>query len=419
MNLNLIFTSFRSKISIFYFYKILSSFCVQALSFFLVYLLAPDEYGRLVLIITISQFMFVFTTGWTDPTIINLGTKKYSEKGNYKDIFYYRTLIVLFSLVIVTLIFFCNATWVLSFLRSQYKYSLLLVYLLYLAYSLQGFTYQLLYPSKKNNLQSIIELLINFALLVVALLFIRNVESYIYANVIAYFLYFVVIIRLFYYYFGKDDFSWSWTDFRATLEYSYWQISGVIGIYLINIGLNYIFSILKVDIAEIGLYNFAYKLFSGFTPIFSICVIIIPQWIFNKRKEKEKINIKNRLLCGILALSIMYLIAFVLLKPFLMLVNKNDYLQSVDYFIMLFPAFILMCYCQLMGLVTMTTQYYKYIQYATLIQGAVLLLSGYVFVLYLGVNGAICAVTLAFAVNAICLFLLYMKKVKSTLNILS
>lgn len=61
-----------------------------------------------------------------------------------------------------------------------------------------------------------------------------------------------------------------------------------------------------------------------------------------------------------------------LLTPFLNLIGKYEYLQSVDFYLWLFPAFVFMCYSQIIQLIIMTTSAFKYIQYATLVQGVIL-----------------------------------------------
>ena len=71
-----------------------------------------------------------------------------------------------------------------------------------------------------------------------------------------------------------------------------------------------------------------------------------------------------------------------------------------------------MAYSQIMQLVVMTTPAFKHIQYATLFQGVLLVLSCLVLVYFWGVLGAIVAVTLAFIGKSLYLYVIYEKIAK-------
>ena len=404
-------TFIKKIIQPFYLLKLFSSFGSQIVSLFLIYLLSPSEYGQLALIITISQFMYILTTGWTDPTIVNLGTREFSDKGSYKNIVYYRVIIVICCWTLVTIGFLICRDYVADLIRdSRYYWT---TYILFVAFSLQSFFNQLLYPAKKNLLQSSFDAIATIILLLITFISVNTVDDYVYSLLFVYLLYACISALFFWKYFGKDNFIFIRDEFQRTLKFSVWQILGVLGIYLTNLGVNYVYTIEKVPVDEIGLYNVAYKLFSEFTPIFAICVIVIPQWIYGT-KDKEKLvnDIIKKALIGTLILSLAYLFIYLLLEPFLKLIGKYEYVPSITYYLYLLPAFMFMTYSQIMQLIVMTTPAFKHIQYATLFQGFLLVLSCFVLVYFWGILGAIISVTIAYIGKSIYLSYIYNRLAK-------
>lgn len=399
------------KIKPFYLVKLSSSFFTQFGSLFLIYLLNPGELGHLSLIISVAQLMFVLTSGWSNGAVINLGSKKYAESGTYKDVIYYRSVIVFISFVIITVLFVFLKIPIINFILKSENYRL--VYFLFLGYVFYDFSSQLLYPGNKDLAQSLSELITTFSLLACTLLFVKSVRDYVYIYSGTFFLFALFIILLFIYYYGKQKISWNKEEFLFVLKYSFWQILSVVGIYIINIGINYVLVFYKISIGNIGLYNFSYKLFSGFSPFFALFGIVIPKWIYNLDKNKLHSQLKRRLFYSICILSTLYLCVAVILKPFITLVGKEDYLRSAEYFIYLFPAFLFMSYSNLMNTVIMNTSYFKQAQFAIVFQGVSLVAFSFPLVYFFGIEGALGATTISFVVGAIYLHILYERKIKA------
>lgn len=395
----------------FFLLKLSSSIGIQLVSLFLIYLLTPEEYGQLALIITVAQLLYIISTGWTEPTIVNLGTREYSEKGSYLNILVYRTLIVLACFILVSVVFIIFKSCIVSFIHDAKYYWI--TYFLFITYALQSFFSQLLYPCRKNVIQAAFDIIYVLFLVFIVFMWVKDISAYVYANLMLNGAYAILISILFYKYFHKDCVCFSKKEFSKTFKFSVWQILGVIGIYLTNLGVNYVLSMESIAVRDIGLYNVAYKLFSEFTPIFAICAIVIPQWVYGTQDKKLLLkDIKRKTYIGVVALSVAYLSIYFILNPFLAFIGKDDYQKSVVYYISLLPAFIFMSYSQIMQLVIMTTPAFKHIQYATLIQGVILLLSCFVFVYVWGIFGAIIAVTIAFIGKAVYLKSIYELKAK-------
>lgn len=403
-----------SKLNKFYLVKLLSSFLVQISSLFLVYILPATEYGSLALLMSVSALMFVLTSGWNNGALVNLGSKSFSEKGTYFDIVIYRSVIIVSCMVLASIAFLMLKSPIVSFLQSDINYHL--VYVFFIGLVAYDFSYQLLYPGNKDFLQSTLELSSAVILIILMFTVVRSVEDYVYAST-AVNLTFAAITTLF---FLKHQFTKNFifrkSDFLKVLRYSLWQILSVVGIYLINVGMNYIFVFNKVSTADIGQYNFAFKLFSGFSAFFALFGIIIPKWIHNSNTIITAAVLKSRVFKITTLMSVIYMVIAILLEPFIRMIGKADYNDSSIYFLMLFPAFIVMAYCNLMNTIVANTQHYKYAQYTITIQVLVLLSVSFPLVYYFHIIGAIISTTISFIVCSLFFAKLFKSKIADAIE---
>ena len=399
-----------AELKLFYLFKLLTSLFIQLTSLFLIYLLTPSEYGYLALIISVAQLMYIFTSGWTNGSLINLGSKKFAETGNYNSVVYYRTIIVLIAFVIISVLFLLLKIPISEFILLKENY--ILVFVLFIGYVLYDYSSQLLYPGNKDLIQSSIDLITTVSLFLITVLFIRNIVNYIYLYTSIYLVFTIIIISIFIFFYAKHSFKWNKIEFTYLFTYSSWQFLSVISIYVINIGVNYLFIYYDIKINDIGLYNFSYKLFSGFAAFFGLFGILIPKWVHNTPKEKLHKLLKTRIFYSVVILSLIYLFIGIILKPFIIFINKADYLASVSYFMFLFPAFIFMCYGNLINTIIMNTIHYKKAQFAIVLQGFSLIILSFFLVDKLGIIGAVISTTISFIIGSIYLYFLYNTKVK-------
>lgn len=400
------------KVKPFYLTKLTSSFFTQFGSLFLIYMLNPSQLGHLSLIISVAQLMFVFTSGWSNGAVINLGSKQFSESGSYKSIIYYRGLIVLVSFIVVTIFFLIFKGSISAFILNGDNYWL--VYVLFLGYVFYDFSSQLLYPGNKDLIQSVAELIATFVVLSLTLVVVHSVKDYVYVYTSVFFIFSFSVINLFSYFYRDQKLKWSNAEFCFVFKYSVWQILSVVGIYIINIGINYVLVFNKTSAEDIGLYNFAYKLFAGFSPFFALFGIVIPKWIYSFEKDKLHKELKKRLLYCVCILTLLYFFISIILKPFIIMVGKEDYLKSADFFLYLLPAFVFMSYGNLMNTVLMNTKFFKQAQFAIVFQGCSLVIFSFPLVHFFGINGALIATSLSFVLGALYLYVLYNKRVKQS-----
>ena len=407
--LKLNFNLLSSKFNRFYVIKLLSSFLVQFSALFLVYLLPVEEYGYLALLMSVSSLMFVLTSGWNNGAVINLGSKSYSEKGSYNDIVFYRAIMVAIVLDVLTIFFVIFKVNIISFIHKSENYYL--AYLLFMGLACYDFSFQLLYPGNKDQLQSALELTAAGAIFLCMIFFVKDVKSYVFFYSAISALFAIVTIFFFFKYFGPKGFSFVKKDFFNVLNYSLWQILSVVGIYVINVGMNYIFVFNKITPTDIGEYNFSFKLFSGFSAFFGLFGILIPKWIHGSEKSNLASILNKRVFYITAFLAGAYLIIALVLRPFIEIIGKKDYLPSVSYFLYLFPAFLFMSYTNLMNTIIANTKHYKFAQYVILIQVIILLLVCYPLVYFIGVKGAIIATTVSYVICSLFFYLIFRTKI--------
>lgn len=382
---------------LFYIIKLFSSFLIQLTSLSLIYLLEPAQYGSFILILSLAQLMFLLTSGWSNGALINLGSRNFLKSGSYIDIVFYRTVIILMSLLVISLSYLTSID-IITYLSDNEKY---LVYILFIGLIFYDYASQLLYPGNKVLLQSSLELIISLFLIISMVVFVRNTHIYIYTYATLSFIFLLASLILFLLFFKADKLIINITEFKFVFKYSAWQLLGIISIYITNMGINYIFVLCDVSKDSIGIYNFSYRMFMGFSPFFALFGITIPKLIHSQKIGSSTIEIHKKILYYIIILSCIYLCIGFLLEPMILFLQKKDYVDSSKYFIYLFPAFIFMSYCNLMNTVIANTSHFKQALVAITIQGIILLLTSYPLILIYNVNGAIISTTLSFLFGAI------------------
>ena len=383
----------------YYIFSICASLCVQIIALILVYILTPEDYGYYSLITSVAQIMFILCSGWTNATVINIGTREYRDTGTYKDLIIYRLIIVSSCFVLISIIFYLSKSYITDFVGNEEKYNL--TYLFFLGLIFNDFVCQIFYPGEKNTFQTMTMLFFNSGILLCVIIFVKSLTEYIYINAIIQSLLFIFLMSAFFIYYRESKFSFSLSKFKTILTYSGWQLFGVLGLYLINLGSNYILRGNNIEVEEIGLYNFAYKLFCCFVPVFSLLGVVLPKWIHDKNINNKWIFIKTRMCVVITILVVCYILVWFLLPIFLRIINKVDYLHSTDYFIFLLPAFVFFSINQILNIILLNTQYYKYSQIISIAQGIVLIIASSAMVNLWGVYGAIIGNIMSFLIGTI------------------
>lgn len=393
----------------FYLFNLSASLLLQVVALILVYILSPEDYGYYALLTSVAQIMYILCSGWNNATVVNLGTKAFKETGTYKDIIVYRSYLIGICFAIISVLFLLFKGYITEFVGSDTNYTL--VFIFFFGSVCFDFVSQILYPGDKNFIQASAVFVTNFIILLYVLFFVSNINEYIYFNSSAQFVLFIVLCSLFYHYFGMSKFIFDKNKFKRVLVYSSWQLFGVLGVYLINLGTNYVLRYYHISVADIGLYNFAYKLFCGFVPLFALCGVIIPKWVHEPSiKNKNSFIIKRLGVFYVMTLAL-YLAVYFILPIFLRLIGKTDYMDSVGMYLMLFLGFVFLSLNQLVNPILLNTPYYKHSQYSAILHGLALLVISFTLVGKYGMTGAIYANVISFAIGTIYNIVIYKTKV--------
>jgi O-antigen/teichoic acid export membrane protein len=387
----------KKTVRAFHVLKLGSALFTQFASLSLVYVLTPTEYGQFALIASVAQLMYILTSGWSNGSIINLGSQSFARTGSYKAVVYYRAFIVLVTLVAVTLVFVALKPFIEGYMKIDGMFPYVLI--LYLGYIFYDHASQLLYPGNHDQVQAGAEFSASLVLLLVVVFAVHNLNDYILAFTLVSAVFAYVVSFLFLRYFREHVFKWNRTEFKSVLNYSAWQIISVVSIYIINMGANYFLVICHVPLEQIGFYNLAYRFYSGFAPFFMLFGILIPKWIHSKGDDIHSVG--NKILKIIFALAMLYLLLGFGLTPLLKMFDMQRYLISADYFIWLFPAFLLTSYTNLINAVIANTQRFRSAQTGILVQSGVLVLFSFPMVSVYGVPGLIAAITASSAIGAV------------------
>ena len=388
----------------FHILKLASAICTQFASLYLVYLLDPIEYGKFALIATFAQLMFILTSGWSNGALINLGSQSFARTGSYKDIVYYRLCIVTVAFVLINLVLIPARPVIEEYAKISSLYPYVLA--LFVGYVLYDHGSQLLYPGNHNQMQAAAEFVTTLILLIAVSFVVKDVRSYIFVYAVVSAVFASVISIIFFRFFHKHPFQWKQQDFEKVFNYSAWQMISIICIYIINMGSNYILIFYEAPLEQIGLYNFSYRLYSGFAPFFSLFGILIPKWIHSSNISLR--SIEKNILIIVVALVMLYLASVYILESLLQLLHMQRYFGSVRYFFWLFPAFMFTSYSNLLNTVIANTDSFRLGQVGIFLQSVLLIICNFIFVPKFGVEGVVVSMVLASFIGAV-----YFKKIYS------
>ncbi len=393
--------------------NILGAMISQIIVLILIFFLSPEEYGYYSLMIVISQILFITVLGCNNALILNFGTKEHIEKGYIKNVFNIRMIFVFSSLFIALILYWIFSEYIISFIKNEKFASLVLVYFFSELFFNLGSN--IFYAKDKNNLQSLINLLPRVAQLIYIAFYFRDIETFVYFSLLVNLITFLISITIYF----KSEFGFKMqfekSEFSFYLKFGLLQFFSIASVYIINWGDNFALSYYDVDIADVGNYNFAYKIFLGFNVIFALLNIVIPKIIYKYKKDgnfDEILKLMNNRKKFVLLLSFLYILAILTLWFILSYFGKYEYLKSLQYASLLFMAFIFMLYVDFIVPIIINTPFFKKVQLTVLTQAGVNLVLNFLFTYFYGVYGVILGTTLAYLYKLVLLQKVYKNDVR-------
>lgn len=392
--------------------KVVSSILIQLATLSLTGVLTSVEFGKLALIISVSQFAFVFTNGWTNGLLTNLGMQSHSRGENYLKFFLHRLIILLVTYFPIFLLANIFKEELSIFLSNSNALTLILkMHLALLIYDLSS---SLLYVKSKYLTMSLIDLAYGIILFLSVKQSVSCIEEYINILLGLNLFYSLLCMVIFFFKIPRKYYIRSWVGFKSSLEYSAWQGLSILSIYLMNLGGLVLLRYFDIPFEEIGSFNLAFRFYSVFSLIFAASGLLVPRIlvIYERRLliESEKFTI---------LLVVFLLVGYVLLGCLLPYIGSSLGVQIYDksqlYFFYLACSFVPFSYITIWNQIFANTLLYKRAQLLFVIQSISYLLMTFLFVPSIGVFGLI----LSQIVSNICavLTVLYIKKGKYSVEI--
>lgn len=392
--------------------KVVSSILIQLATLSLTGVLTSVEFGKLALIISVSQFAFVFTNGWTNGLMTNLGMQSHSRGENYLKFFLHRFIILFITYFPIFLLSNVFKEELSIFLGIPNALKLILkMHLALLVYDLSS---SLLYVKSKYLTMSLIDLAYGIILFLSVKQSVSCIEDYINILLGLNLFYSLLCMVIFFFKIPRKYYLKSWVGLKRSLEYSAWQGLSILSIYLMNLGGLVLLRYFDIPFEEIGSFNLAFRFYSVFSLIFAASGLLVPRLlvIYERRllKESEKFTI---------LLVVFLLVGYVLLGFLLPYIGSflgiKIYDKSLLYFFYLAFAFLPFSYITIWNQIFANTLFYKKAQLLFVIQSISYILITLISVPIIGVVGLIFSLIISNIFAAITV--LYIKKGKYSVEI--
>ena len=219
--------------------------------------LTVHDFGIFSVAMMFVSLVNTFGFSWSSSSILYYGSKEKAKCGNINKTFWARNVIIFFSLIITTILFILYRQQINNYIGINAVYLILLW--LYVSVA-EDYLSQYFLAVKKQLLSSILSVTAKIIYLVFILLINFDVRTLIILNIISHSSVLLYVLGFNKKDIGKFEFDRLW--FYEILNFSFWQLFGFSGLYLINFG---DIAVIKYYMTneDIGIYNAAYKLFNA------------------------------------------------------------------------------------------------------------------------------------------------------------
>jgi O-antigen/teichoic acid export membrane protein len=365
--------------------------------------LSVDDFGIFSIAFMFIGLVTTFGFSWSSSSILYYGSKEKAKYGNINKTFWARNLIIFFSLIITTILFFLFSQQINEYIGINVSY-LILIWL-YVSV-VEDYLSQYFLAVKKQLLSSMLSVTAKILYLVLILLITFDVRTLIILNIISHASVLLYILGLNKKDIGKFEFDRSW--FYEILSFSLWQLFGFSGLYLINFGDTAVIKYFMTT-EDVGIYNAAYKLFNAVASfafvISSYYASSVSQYFAkNEHNKLKQFFYKERLF--IIGLStIVHILVMVFSEPIIVTLYGERYAQSVIIFNILMVGSIVNYLTVFYMLYYNTNKKYMLQQTINIIRALLNLVLDIIFIQIFGLIGPAIATTMSMIL--ICLFSFY------------
>lgn len=375
--------------------------------------LSVNEFGIYSVAFILIGFLTTFGFSWSSSSILYYGSRERERYGNINKTFWARNIIIFFSLVIITVLFALFRKQINDYVGIEISF-LLLIWL-YVGV-IEDYLVQYFLAVKKQLLSSLISITSKSAFMILIFIFDFDIKFLIILNIIS------TAMVIFYIFacksdeIGKFEFEGKW--FKEVLNFSLWQLFGFSGLYIINFGDA---AVIKhyMTVADVGIYNAAYKLFTniaGFSYIISSFYASTISSYFEKKEFGKLREFFYRERFYIFAASTFgHILVIILAKPIILFLYGEPYLQSTYILIILLIGSIFRYLSVFYMLYLNTNKKHKIQQSINIVTSVLNIVLDIVFIQIFGLVGPAIATSAAIIITMIYTAFYCEKRIKSTI----
>lgn len=295
-----------------------------------------SDFGTYTLILTVVGLISTFAFSWSSSTVSFYGSREIVKNGNMRKTIQSRNIILLVSFIITGIVFFLLSSQVDKYIG--YECSILVFIWVFVKAINEYVTYYFIAREKKI-ISSTVSLIGRTANIILLITLDYNLLQLIWISIACELLTLVTIRFI-----DKEDIrntQFDYNYFKELLNFSAWQFSGTLSIYIINSAAILIINHYLGE-KDVGLFNAAFKLFSGIFILANIITSYYVATISRHFHNEDRIAIKkfyyNIRISLFIAVLIGHILLFLLSNYIFDILYSNKYDMSSTIFNILLLA---------------------------------------------------------------------------------
>ena len=347
--------------------------------------LSKEHFGQYSLIFMVANLAFTFGFSWHSSVLLYIGAGEKAIRGKFNLTFHARNIITLFFILFISLTFKIGE----SFLDNYLGIEILGGILLYLYGKIIGdYVRQYFFAVQKQQIAQISVFIARIFQIALILFLKLDLRQLILFMSLCEFLPILLLYKV-----DFNDISeikTDWKTFKQVLNFSFWQLFGFAGLYVINFGdLAVIKHFLTLD--DVATYNTAYKLFFGIAGISFAITNYFAANIIEAHKSGNFIYLqkfyKNDRKNLMAFIFIGHLLLIATSKWTIPLLFGKQYIESAGIFSILMIGSIFEFFVLFYTIFLNTVKKYKVLQTVNIFRAIINILLDIILIQYFGIYG--------------------------------
>lgn len=361
--------------------------------------LTIDQYGYYSVILMLIGLIMSFGFSWSTTSIVYFGSKEKETRGKMTYTVTSRNIIFGMTIIVLALVFAVFGDIVKDYVGMDVN---LLIFVSSIMQALLGIFEYYFLAVKKQIISALLILSSRMLFFITILIFDASIKRILLLEIIGILLSFVLLTKV-----EKIDFlraEFNKNHFIEFFRFSVWQLFGFSGVYLINFGDNWVIKHF-MTLADLGIYNAPYKLFTGISQLAYVIVSYYSSRIAIYTSQKNIYKLKKFyyydrfILLGISILLHIILIAFSE-KIILLLFGSTYNGSSIVLKILLVGS--VFRYIEVFNVIFFNTNSrFKFLQYTNILQAVINFVFSFILVQLYGIIGAAIATAMAISLKTI------------------